>query len=104
MVMMLSPRTPHGLRIFAVDPVHDCDLFSHGAIVTDLTWNPVGMDARAAGLEEEHAFLLSRVQPALIGLIGGSLSTLAPIFAVALSTEEPHIAFFTGSPPRSAPR
>src|SRR5215204_1962479 len=31
--------------------------------------------------EEEHAFLLSRVQPALIGLIDGSLSTLAPIFA-----------------------
>ena len=31
--------------------------------------------------DEEHAFLLSRVQPALIGLIDGSLSTLAPIFA-----------------------
>jgi erythrin-vacuolar iron transport family protein len=46
--------------------------------------------------EEEHAFLLARVQPALIGLIDGSLSTLAPIFAVALSTEEPHIAFFAG--------
>ena len=56
------------------------------------------MDARAAErfTEEEHAFLLSRVQPALIGLIDGSLSTLAPIFAVALSTEEPHIAFFAG--------
>jgi erythrin-vacuolar iron transport family protein len=46
--------------------------------------------------EEEHAFLLSRVQPALIGLIDGSLSTLAPIFAVALSTQDPHIAFFAG--------
>jgi erythrin-vacuolar iron transport family protein len=46
--------------------------------------------------EEEHAFLLSRVQPALIGLIDGSLSTLAPIFAVALSTEDPHVAFFAG--------
>jgi len=46
--------------------------------------------------EDEHAFLLSRVQPALIGLIDGSLSTLAPIFAVALSTEDPHIAFFAG--------
>jgi erythrin-vacuolar iron transport family protein len=58
------------------------------------------MDASAAAdprfTEEEHAFLLSRVQPALIGLIDGSLSTLAPIFAVALSTEEPHIAFFAG--------
>jgi len=46
--------------------------------------------------DEEHAFLLSRVQPALIGLIDGSLSTLAPIFAVALSTKDPHIAFFAG--------
>jgi VIT1/CCC1 family predicted Fe2+/Mn2+ transporter len=46
--------------------------------------------------EEEHAFLLSRVQPALIGLIDGSLSTLAPIFADALSTKDPHIAFFAG--------
>ena len=58
------------------------------------------MDASAATeqrfTEEEHAFLLSRVQPALIGLIDGSLSTLAPIFAVALSTEDPHIAFFAG--------
>jgi VIT1/CCC1 family predicted Fe2+/Mn2+ transporter len=58
------------------------------------------MEARAATeerfTEEEHAFLLSRVQPALIGLIDGSLSTLAPIFAVALSTKDPHIAFFAG--------
>ena len=46
--------------------------------------------------EEEHAFLLSRVQPALIGLIDGSLSTLAPIFAVALGTQDPHLAFFAG--------
>jgi erythrin-vacuolar iron transport family protein len=55
-----------------------------------------GDAAQARFTEEEHAFLLSRVQPALIGLIDGSLSTLAPIFAVALSTEEPHIAFFAG--------
>lgn len=58
------------------------------------------MDASAAPeprfTDEEHAFLLSRVQPALIGLIDGSLSTLAPIFAVALSTQDPHIAFFAG--------
>lgn len=58
------------------------------------------MDASAATeqrfTEEEHAFLLSRVQPALIGLIDGSLSTLAPIFAVALGSEDPHLAFFAG--------
>jgi erythrin-vacuolar iron transport family protein len=44
----------------------------------------------------ERVFLLQRVQPALTGLIDGSLSTLAPIFAVALATHRPHYAFFAG--------
>jgi len=41
-------------------------------------------------------FLLQRVQPAMTGLIDGSLSTLAPIFSVALATHNPHFAFFAG--------
>jgi VIT1/CCC1 family predicted Fe2+/Mn2+ transporter len=45
----------------------------------------------------ERAFLLQRVQPALTGLIDGSLSTIAPIFSVALSTHEPHVAFIAGT-------
>jgi VIT1/CCC1 family predicted Fe2+/Mn2+ transporter len=36
------------------------------------------------------------VQPAMTGLIDGSLSTLAPVFAVALATHRPHYAFFAG--------
>jgi VIT1/CCC1 family predicted Fe2+/Mn2+ transporter len=40
--------------------------------------------------------LLQRVQPAMTGLIDGSLSTLAPIFAVALATHRPIVAFFAG--------
>jgi VIT1/CCC1 family predicted Fe2+/Mn2+ transporter len=36
------------------------------------------------------------VQPALSGLIDGSLSSLAPIFAVALATRQPHYAFVAG--------
>ena len=47
-------------------------------------------------MSEEHHFLLQRVQPAMVGLIDGSLSTLAPIFAVALATHRPHYAFFAG--------
>src|SRR6201989_845825 len=43
-----------------------------------------------------RSFLLGRVQPALSGLMDGSLSTLAPIFAVVLATHNPHTAFFTG--------
>ena len=43
-----------------------------------------------------QSFLLQRVQPAMTGLIDGSLSTLAPIFAVALATHRPVYAFFAG--------
>jgi erythrin-vacuolar iron transport family protein len=45
----------------------------------------------------DRAFLLQRVQPALTGLIDGSLSTIAPIFSVALYTHEPHAAFIAGT-------
>jgi VIT1/CCC1 family predicted Fe2+/Mn2+ transporter len=44
----------------------------------------------------EHAFLLQRVQPAMVGLIDGSLSTLAPIFGIAFYTHQPHAAFVAG--------
>src|SRR5215470_2857164 len=47
-------------------------------------------------MADEHVFLLQRVQPAMVGLIDGSLSTLAPIFAVAFATHQPHYAFFAG--------
>src|SRR5256884_8992426 len=46
---------------------------------------------------ESRSFLLERVQPALSGLMDGSLSTLAPIFAVVLATHHPLTAFFTGT-------
>jgi erythrin-vacuolar iron transport family protein len=44
-----------------------------------------------------QSFLLRRVQPALSGLMDGSLSTLAPIFAVVLATHHPLTAFYTGA-------
>jgi hypothetical protein len=40
--------------------------------------------------------LLQWVQPAMVGFMDGSLSTLAPIFAVALATHQSHYAFFAG--------
>jgi VIT1/CCC1 family predicted Fe2+/Mn2+ transporter len=48
------------------------------------------------GASVATSFLLQRVQPAMTGLIDGSLSTLAPIFAVALATHRPQYAFFAG--------
>jgi VIT1/CCC1 family predicted Fe2+/Mn2+ transporter len=47
-------------------------------------------------MPKDRAFLLQRIQPAMVGLIDGSLSTLAPIFAVALATHRPHYAFYAG--------
>jgi erythrin-vacuolar iron transport family protein len=47
-------------------------------------------------VSDEHAFLLQRVQPAMVGLIDGSLSTLAPIFAVALASHDTRYAFIAG--------
>jgi erythrin-vacuolar iron transport family protein len=52
---------------------------------------PIAADPASA-----QSFVLQRVQPALTGLIDGSLSTLAPIFAVAVATRQPHTAFFAG--------
>jgi VIT1/CCC1 family predicted Fe2+/Mn2+ transporter len=45
--------------------------------------------------DKQH-FLLQRVQPAMVGLIDGSLSTLAPIFSVAFASHKPHYAFIAG--------
>jgi VIT1/CCC1 family predicted Fe2+/Mn2+ transporter len=47
-------------------------------------------------MTEDHRFLLQRVQPAMVGLIDGSLSTLAPIFGIAFYTQKPHAAFIAG--------
>jgi VIT1/CCC1 family predicted Fe2+/Mn2+ transporter len=47
-------------------------------------------------MTDAESFLLQRVQPAMVGLIDGSLSTLAPIFGVAFYTHEPHAAFVAG--------
>ena len=47
-------------------------------------------------MSDEHQFLLQRVQPAMVGLIDGSLSTLAPIFGIALASHNTRYAFVAG--------
>jgi VIT1/CCC1 family predicted Fe2+/Mn2+ transporter len=47
-------------------------------------------------MSHDHAFLLQRIQPMMVGLIDGSLSTLAPIFAVALASHDTRYAFIAG--------
>jgi VIT1/CCC1 family predicted Fe2+/Mn2+ transporter len=45
----------------------------------------------------DHAFLLKIIQPGLIGLIDGSVSTLAPLFAAAFASHSTHITFLVGT-------
>ena len=50
--------------------------------------------------EASRSFLLRVVQPGLSGLMDGSVSTLAPIFATAFATHRPFTAFLVGRPLR----
>ncbi|MBU2937270.1 MULTISPECIES: iron exporter MbfA [Pacificibacter] len=70
-----------------------------------------GHDEKAAVLEATHLdgdkrssedsdahrkFILTWVQPGLAGLMDGSVSTLAPIFATAFATQSTHTTFLVG--------
>lgn len=46
--------------------------------------------------QHESGYLLKVVQPALLGLMDGSVSTLAPLFASAFATRSTHTAFLVG--------
>ena len=46
--------------------------------------------------KQDNKFVLQTVQPALAGLMDGSVSTLAPIFAAAFATHKSHVAFLVG--------
>jgi hypothetical protein len=45
---------------------------------------------------DDKAFVLRVVQPGLAGLMDGSVSTLAPIFATAFATHNSHTVFLIG--------
>lgn len=47
-------------------------------------------------MEKKDSFILQYVQPGLLGLMDGSVSTLAPIFAAAFATQSVHITFLIG--------
>jgi VIT1/CCC1 family predicted Fe2+/Mn2+ transporter len=61
---------------------------------------PSTEEARTALKEvfgDEQKFLLRIVQPGLVGLMDGSVSTLAPIFATAFATHNSHTVFLIGA-------
>jgi VIT1/CCC1 family predicted Fe2+/Mn2+ transporter len=50
-------------------------------------------------MQEKHTeaeLLLKYIQPGLAGLMDGSVSTLAPLFAAAFATHSAHVAFIIG--------
>lgn len=70
-----------------------------GHIVTAMgaekTYTPEGIkDAERE--EEQKQFVLTYVQPGLAGLIDGSISTLAPIFATAFATQDTWTTLLVG--------
>ena len=54
------------------------------------------MNSTEENSREYRLFVLQKVQPALLGLMDGSVSTLAPLFAAAELTQSSHSAFFVG--------
>ena len=67
---------------------------------TPPTADPATDPAAATGgrvrADPPAAFVLQVVQPALLGLMDGSVSTLAPLFAAAGATGKPRYAFLIG--------
>ena len=69
----------------------------HEAYADKLDEKLLTPDAR--GAEDETArrmFVLQYVQPGLVGLMDGSVSTLAPLFAAAFATHKPWETFLVG--------
>ena len=46
--------------------------------------------------DQRRRFILQIIQPGLVGLMDGSVSTLAPVFAAAFATRDPWNAFVVG--------
>ena len=47
-------------------------------------------------MEKDQSFVLKVIQPGLVGLMDGSVSTLAPLFATAFVSRDAHTAFLIG--------
>ncbi len=69
----------------------------HEARALELETEHLGGDKRTEEqLVQHRIFVLQYVQPGLTGLIDGSVSTLAPLFAAAFATQSNHETFLVG--------
>ena len=88
------------------------EFFKQRTYPRDLAAAEAGHERHAQRLEEAHLpqdarddedqtakrqFILTWVQPGLAGLMDGSVSTLAPIFATAFATQDTWTTFLVGS-------
>jgi erythrin-vacuolar iron transport family protein len=70
---------------------------SHESLARKLGLKHVPEDARQEEAQtERRQFILTYVQPGLAGLMDGSVSTLAPIFATAFATQDTWTTFLVG--------
>lgn len=70
---------------------------THGSAAQRMEERHVPAEARSEEAEtERRQFILTYVQPGLAGLMDGSVSTLAPIFAAAFATHDTWQTFLVG--------
>lgn len=102
-------KTAHDFYLRAAARTQDA---STRKLLGDLAAAEAGHERHAQQLEEEHLtgdargaedqtakrqFILTWVQPGLAGLMDGSVSTLAPIFATAFATQDTWTTFLVGT-------
>jgi erythrin-vacuolar iron transport family protein len=102
-------KTAHDFYIRAAARTQDA---STRKLLGDLAAAEAGHERHAQRLEEQHLsddarsdedqtakrqFILTWVQPGLAGLMDGSVSTLAPIFATAFATQDTWTTFLVGT-------
>src|SRR6202041_510666 len=69
----------------------------HDQIAAGLEEQILTTSARSSEDENQHRrFILQVIQPGLVGLMDGSVSTLAPVFAAAFATKSSWTAFLVG--------
>ena len=102
-------KTAHDFYLRAAARTQDA---STRKLLGDLAAAEAGHERHAQRLEEKHLsedarsdedqtakrqFILTWVQPGLAGLMDGSVSTLAPIFATAFATQDTWTTFLVGT-------
>jgi len=91
-----SKRTPNPAVRQLLDELAAAEQ-QHEDLAGRLTDNFVKSGARAAEDEaQRRSFILQVIQPGLAGLMDGSVSTLAPVFAAAFATKDSWDAFLVG--------